>query len=498
MTSQVKEAVENARTFHPEPPRPLRRELPAPEPFPVEMLGPVLAPAAIAINEIVQAPVAICAQACLAAATLAAQALTNVLLPFGQVRPLSGFFVSVAASGERKTSADTFALEPINSFEEQLRADHRVATVNHQNSMDVWTVERKRITGDRELNPASMSKALFDLGLEPTPPIDPLVTCPEPTFEGLARLFASGRPSLGLFSSEGGQFLGGFGMGAEHRLKTSAGLSQLWDGQPLRRVRAGEGSRVLPNRRLSVHLMLQPTVSTQLLADPMLKDQGLLSRMLVSAPDSLMGTRFWREPAGDSQSLLNRYSQRLLEMLRTPLSIKPGTSNELELPAIDFEPSAKALWLAFSDHIESGLGNGAELEGVRFFAAKSAEHAARLAGVLTLVEDPLAVTISAANMEASISLAEHYLSEWQRLSDSASARPEIIEAERLLAWIGTWPLDVVGLPEIYQRGPNSIRDKKAAQAAVTLLEEHGWLIREPQGAYVGDTFRRDAWRIVRA
>ena len=50
-----------------EPPRPLMRELPPADPFPVDALGEVLAPAARAIHDRVQAPLAICGQSLLAA-----------------------------------------------------------------------------------------------------------------------------------------------------------------------------------------------------------------------------------------------------------------------------------------------------------------------------------------------------------------------------------------------------------------------------------------------
>ena len=51
-----------------EPPRPLMRELPPADPFPVDALGSVLAPVARAIHDRVSAPVAICGQSVLAAA----------------------------------------------------------------------------------------------------------------------------------------------------------------------------------------------------------------------------------------------------------------------------------------------------------------------------------------------------------------------------------------------------------------------------------------------
>ncbi len=59
----------------------------------------------------------------------------------------------------------------------------------------------------------------------------------EPTYEGLTRKYAEGMPSLGIFSDEGGQFLGGFAMNGDNRQKTLAALNDLWQGNPIRRLR---------------------------------------------------------------------------------------------------------------------------------------------------------------------------------------------------------------------------------------------------------------------
>jgi hypothetical protein len=47
---RVRESVDGAEEVRPETPRPLMRELPPADPFPVDALGKVLAPAARAIN----------------------------------------------------------------------------------------------------------------------------------------------------------------------------------------------------------------------------------------------------------------------------------------------------------------------------------------------------------------------------------------------------------------------------------------------------------------
>jgi putative DNA primase/helicase len=70
-------------------PEPLRAPLPPGEAYPVDALGDVLGAAARALHEVVKAPMALCCQSVLAAASLAAQAHFDVQLPWGQRKPLS-------------------------------------------------------------------------------------------------------------------------------------------------------------------------------------------------------------------------------------------------------------------------------------------------------------------------------------------------------------------------------------------------------------------------
>jgi hypothetical protein len=65
----------------PEPPRPLMREVPPADPFPVDTLGTILSPAARAIHDRVQAPIAICGNSVLGAANLSVHGHADVALP---------------------------------------------------------------------------------------------------------------------------------------------------------------------------------------------------------------------------------------------------------------------------------------------------------------------------------------------------------------------------------------------------------------------------------
>jgi hypothetical protein len=286
-------------------------------------------------------------------------------------------------------------------------------------------------------------------------------------------------------------------MADEAKLRTAAGMSALWDGQPIKRVRATDGTVVLPGRRVALHLMAQPDVAAIWMGDPLLIDQGLLSRVLASAPEPASGKRLWHEPSPESYLALRRYGARLLDILERPLPLGPGTRNELTPRVLPLSPEARRMWIAFADHIERRLGASGELAPVAGLANKLPEHAARIAAVLAVIRNIEAGEIAAAEIGAGILIAQHYADEALRLWGASRVSPELRKAQLLLVWLLTvWPAPVVSLPDIYQRGPGAIRDKASAFGAVTKLVDHGWLV-SASGCEIDGVFRREVWRIIK-
>jgi hypothetical protein len=493
----VSAILEEEAPLQAESPRPLIRELPPADAFPVDALGDILGAATKGINDRVQAPLAICGQSTLGAATLAAQGHANVELPIGQVKPISSFFISVAATGERKSATDSEALWPIRKREAELREKYDQAIQEYENARIAWQKARDYAIKKAKGDCAAIMFALDAQGPPPTAPLSPMLTCPEPTLEGLCKHLASGQASIGIFSAEGGQFIGGHGMTPESILRTAAGFSSLWDGEVIKRVRAADGATILPGRRVALHLMAQPDVAGFMLSHPLLLNQGLLSRCLVTAPESSSGTRLWRTPSSGSDAAIRRYGRRILDMLETPLPLVPGKPNELLPRTLRLAPDAGKLWIGYADDIERQIGPDGALAAIRGLANKLPEHAARLAAVLALVSNIDSIEVSVDQMVAGIALANHYAAEALRLFEGNRINPELHHAQKLLAWLtGSWTEPRISLPDIYQQGPTSIRDKATATKLVKILEDHGHLQRIDGGAVVAGCHRREVWRIV--
>jgi hypothetical protein len=296
--------------------------------------------------------------------------------------------------------------------------------------------------------------------------------------EGLVKAWLSAPPALGIFSAEGGQFVGGHGMSADHRLKTAAAFSEIWDGRPIKRVRAADGVHVLYGRRLSMHLMVQPEAAQVFLLDPVLRDQGLISRVLVAAPDSIAGRRLYQEAAREDEAAIKRYGARLLSILEVGWPLAEGRRNELAPRVLPLSAEAASLWRAFHDHVEEQCGPNQELSSIKDVAAKSAEQAARIAGVLTILADVRAKEIGRDAMGNALALADWYVNEAVRLLATARQDPKLTLAQLLLEWIRDQKTALFEFRDILRLGPGPLRTKAAAEGAIATLHSHGWIREE--------------------
>jgi hypothetical protein len=474
--------------------RPLFRPLPLAPNFPLDALSP-LRDATIAIHQRTQAPIAVAAQSVLAAATLAVQAQRDVVLPGGGRKPLTAIFISVADSGERKSSVDRLALASVYRVEEEWRKNAEGERLAFMNAKEAWDAAREHVKRTKKGDMIALRAGLDAIGDAPRSPPHPMLLLADPTPEALTLHLAEGRPMAGVFTAEGGLLIGGAAFNDEARMRTAALFNTLWDGEAIRRRRVGTGISFLPGRRCSAHIMLQPVVAERLLGDAMFDGIGLTARMLIVAPDSTAGTRFYREVPETAAAALDYYGQRLRYLLLKPPITRTDMADVLDPPCLRLHPDAALAWVQFHDNCEAAISSDGPLASIRAFAAKLAEHAGRLAGVLTVYNDPDAMEVPLFAMQSGITLATFYANEMLRLHGGAAIAPELRLAQRLLMWWQMQPMDAVHLALIYQRGPAALRDAKTARRCVEILEEHGFVERLIPGIIIEGAPRKEAWRL---
>ncbi len=183
----------------------------------------------------------------------------------------------------------------------------------------------------------------------------------------------------------------------------------------------------------------------------------------------------WREPTEGIEPALKRYTARMLEIFEAPQQAANAQGNELTPRVLDLSPEARKIWIAFHDETEGGMGETARFVELCDVAGKAAEQAARVAGVLTMIDDPHSCVISAGVMARGCRLMRWYLSEALRLTDEHHVPQEMTDAQTILKWIRVRGLRQVDAAAIQKSGPGPLRRKERLYPAIEALVEAGWL-----------------------
>jgi hypothetical protein len=484
----------------PDDPIPLFRPLIPGAKFPEDALGNIIGPAVRALHEsAVQAPFAMCTASALAAAAISTQTHANITLPHGETVPLSLYLLVIAESGERKSSLHKRVLEGVTQYTKDLEDAYKEKLFKHRVERAAWEAEKRIITNDKKIKHPERIEKLTALGPEPTAPKGPLVMVKEPTMQGLEKVMIAGQHSIGLVTSEAGEFLGGHSMGKERITGTLAKLNSLWDGDGVERIRAGEEPVICRDRRLSLFFQLQPHLSTQTLTNPIVRDIGFLSRLLICRPESAIGTRFGSEVTAEQTQALLEFSTRSFRLMNRPLPL--SDEGMLEPPALTFTQEAAQAWTLFNHFVERAMAEGGSFEAIRGFASKLGQHAARIAGVMLRFENHDALEIGTPHLQRGIDIALFYASEALRLQGIAEVNPDLVEAHSLLEWLSSrWESKFISVTEIVQYGPNAIRDADKVRELLGILESNGHVcavgraeVNQPNGK---SKPRLQAWRIA--
>lgn len=409
-----------------------------PEPFPFDGLGPMLGEAARAIANDVQAPDALAGGSVLAAAALAVQAHADIELPHGDLAPLSLFVVGGALSGDRKSATDKVACKPIEDARREQAREHARSLETH--AAEKATAKKGELV---ELPPSARS-----------------LTIGKGTTEGLHTML-KGQSHVGLFSSEGGELLGGHSLRDDRRAAGLSWMLKAWGGETLDDLTRGAGLSLLPGRRVSMHVMVQPVLLRQLLSDPLAAGQGLLARCLIAEPASIAGTRMFNGAKPAENPAVQRYHAAMARLLALPPPTHPqGDGFELEPRRLVLSRDANALWVAFYDDVEAQQAPGQPLSGAKAFASKVAEHAARIAAVVELFSDREATAVQVGTMAGALQVVSFYLSEHLRLTGASMEHQSLDHLHKLLGWMQEQP-NTVKAADMLQRAPRPIRAQKA-------------------------------------
>lgn len=462
-----------------EKPVPLRAEIKA-RPYPLEVLPPLIREAITEVEQFTQAPTALIAASALSAVSATVQGLVSVERGQGLRGPASLFFLTLAVSGERKSSADKYFTRAIREWEAQQAeaskpalAAYRAAATEWQCTEDGFKQAIKQ-SAKGGMPDKFVAEQLKQLELNrPLEPRIPSILLQDATPEALGVALAHW-PVAAILSNEAGIIFGAHGMNPESVMRNMAGLNVCWDGGHLRRDRTSTQSINVEGMRLTMGLMVQPDTLQSFLSKQgaLARGIGFFARFLVAHPESTQGTRYYREQT-PGEPALTVFNARAMQLLTAPACV--DVEGRLETTYLTLSPEAKEIWVSFHDEVEDELGRGREYYDVQDVASKAADNAARLAACLHTFCDHMGTpVIGVESMEAGVELMRWYLHEALRFCRQLAIPESLRKAERLEEWlVGKLYSGMALVPtrEVKQFAPSELRGAAGAEA-FAVLEDH--------------------------
>lgn len=460
------------------------------KPYPIDCLPGVIGDAVKEVVSIVKCPSALAANSALSVLATAAQGVANVQPHTGiSASPLSIFLLSIGESGERKSTADNLFSKPLGAwiYMKELELELEYPVKQYQAELKAW--HRKKIGIERKIESESSrgndtdAKTYELVQLEQAEPKQvrvPSLVLDDATAEAIGHGLVHQWPCAGLLSSEAGSVFGGHSMKTDNLTNTLSLFNKLWSGESKKVSRRGSEDYHIRNVRLSMGLSVQPAVIREYnnKAGEVARGSGFFARYLMSWPESTQGNRFLaieELTAKPITKALNQFHSKLNEILDQ--QYEAGKHGMLEnVPVLQLSREALIVWMEYFNKVEKSLLAGHDMESCQDIASKSADNAARLAGLFHLFTGGTAHTeIDHQTMSKACKLANWHLYEARRFFNELALPVEDLAAVNLDTWLIQYcdenDTDSVTRRHIQQHAPSRLRKRDVLNKALEQLEQ---------------------------
>lgn len=452
----------------------------ASEPYPVQQFPSVIRNVIQALHNNTQIPVELIGNVVLAAMSLTCQSLIEVIQPHTNMpEPCSLYLMTIAESGEGKTTINKQVMKPCYTFAAELIQQYKQQIINFNQNFKLWKIRqqalesnlrqaiKKNYSGENE-----ESEIRKHAQIEPLRPSRPNFIYEDTSFKALVEGLNE-HPEAGFISDEAITFFKSY-------LKNNPGLlNKAWDGEMFDFRRAdGEIYQITP--RLTFSLMSQPGVFMDYINKHGVsaRASGFLSRFLFSWVESSMGSRQATHDKIDVDHDLNIFHQRLEQLLQLNKHLLNNcTSGKKQLT---LKNEVLASWKNNRKEIEKKMAPYGEWEHIRDIASKASANTLRIAAIMQFFHDENSETISTGAFQCAIDLMEWHLDQASRLFYPMSERYQFEQDVReLYTWIknkfaqNNWPTFPKNDLEKY--GPNRLRRSDKLTPVLNQLISQGLL-----------------------
>lgn len=311
----------------------------------------------------------------------ACQGQVDVEMPTGHRVPASLMLLTIADSGERKTTVQRHFFKAIENLNQTAHQAAEQARVEHRVEYQRWHTQKRHL--ERLYNKHAMksdeagaAKALEALTehARAEPQLSPSgkFLYEDSTPQALVQMLHEHAPNACLLTSEANSIFRGRVLSELDKLNT------LWDGGSVIVDRVSKEGFMLQNARLTLSLMAQPSVMARFMdkRGEEARGMGFLARFLVVKPRPMAGQRTLGQLSGLPR--LQAFNERVRERLSVPASD--------ERQVLRFSEAAANLWYQYGQYLEQQMQDNGLYRYHKDHASKLLETTSRLAAILHAFE----------------------------------------------------------------------------------------------------------------
>lgn len=413
----------------------------------------------------------------LGAMSTVCQQYVDVEMPRGNRSPIALMLLTIADSGERKTTAQKYFFEPIIAINQKALDSNNDALREHRIQHQIWGTQKRQLermyskhasAGEKEAADAAIESIREHLQNEPAPEASQKFLYEDTTPQALVQFLYENAQHGCLLSSEANSIFNGKALNDLDKLNT------LWDGGTLIVDRLSREPITLSGARLTLSLMTQPSVISKFMGrrGEEARGTGFLARFFVVKPKSMAGKRSSKQGVS-KWPRKESFGNKLRKIMNTPA---PKNRQILK-----FSEPAKSLWFEINKYIEKNMDEDGLYYHMKDHASKLLENTSRLAAVLHAFErdsnDDTEIDLFTLQFSwkftqtCSRHFAKHLANEPQIVTDACELANYLLQE----CHKDTRNKDIIddGLPGARERAANSTLPphlKQGARATVTLTK----------------------------
>ena len=451
------------------------------EAFPLDALPPVLSEYVSAVAESTQTPVDMAGTVAISILSTCLQGKYRVQGKPDWIEPLNTYALVIAAPSERKSAVTHMMVKPLNDYEIQFNRDHAAEVETSRMEKRILARKQKAIEDQISKGKATqedmerIAKEIADF--EELMPLQLYVD--DITPEKLVSVISANHGRAAMISTEGGIF--DTLAGAYSKIVNIDVMLKGYSGDTIRVDRIGRDSEYVTSPALTILLMAQPSVVSEVLSNGTFRGRGLTARFLYCIPQSQVGSRKYHSESvpDDTTRAYETKIRRLLEDESKDelITLSPEADRLIASYAEELEPLLVTRYADLSDWCGKLIGNTLRIAGLlcraeadRCFDFGALEDS-------STVNEPLMV--DGIIMENAIRLSRYYLSHaraaYSVLPDNAMS----FQAEKLLSVMREKELKAFDRREM-MRMCRSFKRVDDIQPVLDCLEDYGYIERMPE------------------